>query len=1406
VSRWTVLLARRIDVVFLAALAYLPALLSSPGRMPADTKLYLYTDPGGLIQRAASTFEPDQFAGWVPHQQITYLWPSGPWFWLFDALSLPDWIAHRLWIGSIMFAAGMGVRSCARILGHTGPAALAAAAVYQFSPYLLPYVSRTSLLLLPWAGLGWIVAATIRATRLDGPRSPLDRWREPAIIGLIVATVGSTNATALAMIIPAPALWILLRLWQRQLPLGQAVAVTARVATACTAVSASWIAMLVVQSRSGAPVLLYSETLEDVSRNATGPEVFRGMGYWLFYGRDAFSATTTASIDYLTRSSHIAISFLVAILGLIGLGFGRGEHRQYAALLTVTGMVLAVGVHPIDDSSPLMQLLVGDSETGLALALRSSTRAVPVLVLGLALGTAALVERVPTTLIVPSAPSWASARRVCAVGLVALAVINMPSLWRAELVDPAIDRDSELPAAWKEAAASLDTAATDSRVLQLPGAEFGAFDWGYTVDQPLVSATARQLVTRDLLPLGAAPAMDLLYALDDRVQAGTLEPGAVAPVARLFGVGAIWVANDLDALRFRTPPAGVVDDLLLDAPGLSGREQYGPIATPISAGIDPFGRPLVDADAIGVTSRPVAPVVVINVDDPTPIIRVKSDEVIFSGSGEGVIDAASAGLIDGSELLIASSTVAAIEESASVIVTDSNRDRARHWRSSQDVLGHTEPGGADPDVLVATQSDQRLDPNDTADDERAQTVAVQRGPLTAVASSYGEPFAYRPEDRAVMAIDGDPSTAWSVSDHGSPVGEVLRLTPDRTIEALTIKQIEPAPRGRSITSISIESEAGQQEVDLTDASLDGSGQVVRLDHPSDVPLDLIIRSVTPSSGTTSAAGAGVGFTEIDAGFGPTLEYIRPPIDALEKLSPGQESLDVVFTRDRVEATSRWRSDPEPVLRRLLPLTSPAVFEIDATLRLDQRASDAAVASLIGNEGAIADRRLPGIAHRGAAAVDGAADTAWLTPVDEAIGAQLTIDTVTQPISVLDIVQPVGMWSAITEVVLSSAEDSIAVPIPPPDAGGRSRIDLADAVGTVGEPLTITITQIAPSLAIERRYGDTITMPAGIAEISGTDGIEASTGQKDRLVTSRCTFPGLEVDGALINLAFDTSVSALLAGEAVPATSCDGLLDLSAGEHEIVAPAVDDALTVDRLVLSTPRQQSETPAVGALRVLSESSRRHVVEVDCPDGCWLVLGMGHNVAWTANDGSGDLGQPSIVDAGFNGWWIEPTPAPQRITLWWTAQRAVTVGLALSGAAIAGLILVLIVGTRRRKDRPPTRLAVTTIAARSLRSSWLPSVLLGGAVAIFVSPLWGALALIVGGADAVLRSHGWGRAVLPGAGTLLAVGVSVMVVVIERRDAPFPNPGWTATFDHLHGAMLTAVFLVTAAALRGPESDTS
>ena len=92
--------------------------------MPADTKLYLYLDPGRLIGDAPWTFDGRQFAGWVPHQVIAYLWPQGPWYWLGSAAGLPDWVVHRLWLGTLFLAAGTGVLWLSRRLGLSLVAAL----------------------------------------------------------------------------------------------------------------------------------------------------------------------------------------------------------------------------------------------------------------------------------------------------------------------------------------------------------------------------------------------------------------------------------------------------------------------------------------------------------------------------------------------------------------------------------------------------------------------------------------------------------------------------------------------------------------------------------------------------------------------------------------------------------------------------------------------------------------------------------------------------------------------------------------------------------------------------------------------------------------------------------------------------------------------------------------------------------------------------------------------------------------------------------------------------------------------------------------------------------------------------------------------------------------------------------
>jgi arabinofuranan 3-O-arabinosyltransferase len=1405
----------------LALFAYVPALASSPGRMPADTKLYLYLDPAGLVGRAASTFEPDQFAGWVPHQQITYLWPSGPWYLAFDALGVPDWIAHRLWIATIMFLAGAGMLWASRQLGVSKLGALTAAMVYQLSPFLLAYVSRTSLLLLPWASLGWIVGLTVRAT-LALPadttvatwRQRLRPWREPALVALIVATVGSTNATALAMVVPAPVLWILHLAWQGRIGWRRAAAVTTRIAVLCLVVSTWWIAMLVVQSRNGIDVLAYSETLEDVSRNAAGSEVLRGLGYWLFYQRDAFGPTTTASLDYLVSLRTIAISYGIVLVGLAGLTVTSWAQRRYAALCVAAGFVLAVGVHPIDSSSPLMAWFAGDGESGLALALRSSTRAVPVLLFGVSLGAAALVTAVPQR-----APAWLhptilrrrNLRLLAALGVGALAVVNLPSLWTRTFVDPAIDRDQDPPAAWSAAVERLATTDPASRVLQLPGQEFGAFRWGYTTDHPLVGLTDKPVVTRDLIPFGSPSTMDLLYALDDRVQDGTIEPASLAPIARLLGSDVVWLSDDSAFERFRTARPEVVDAELTAGPPATGL-----------APVERFGAPVVNVPEVPMddpasiveptVGRPLSPVALLPITDPLPVIRAKTESVVISGSGDGLVDAAAAGLISGEEAVrySGSSTTdelaEALGDARALIVTDTNRDQARHWRGSQDVRGHTEPGGPGDDVLDPTAADQRLDVFPAVADN--QTVAIQVGPVTATASSYGEPFAYRPEDRAFFAIDGDTGTAWRVADHGDPIGERIRLdVDDEQAEVTSIRLLQPTPTrdARTISTVSITVD-GQTPISvvLDDSSLDGTGQDVTIPTlRSGGSVTIEITGITPGRFPAAASLAGVGFSEIDLGLGPTTEIVRVPTDGLDAVSR-DTPLALVFTRWRTDPIDPWRADPERDISRRFELGDDRTFDATVTLRLDQRATDALLADFLtpatsGSTPLATSRVTGGVAQRGAAAVDGDVSTSWVTPFDDAIGSALQFDVSTMLGNELIVDQPSGPYSIVTDVRLRVGEDIVDLAVPSPDASGRSVIPLPADLGGSGAA-ELTITGIDERTTIDRRYGDPRTLPAAIAEISG-DGIDPVTVDRSAAIVVQCADEFVSIDGRPVPITLRSTVGELLDGAAVTATSCERL-PLGAGVHDLESVrSPTTPLTVDRVVLAeaevgSPALPDDRVDVALLR--NDARARDAQVAACPDGCWLILGEGLNEAWSATADGVALGRAELLDGGFNGWWLPPTDDSTLVEFRWTAQRPVNIALMVSVVAALLCAVVAIVAARSR---------VLQLPAATMARAWpTPSrqrVLVAGATLVvgatlFVGPVWGVVALGPAVAAILLgRRWRWGSRIVELTGLVLAFVVTLSVLWVERRDRPFPNAGWTAAFDHLNGLAAFAVIAVAVGA---------
>lgn len=1389
----------RAEVWSLVLLAVVPALLSSPGRMPGDTKLSLYLNPERLIADARWSWDGRQFAGWVPHQTISYLWPSGPWFALWDAMNVPDWIAHRLWLALVMASGGLGARWAARHVGIVGPAAWVVGVVYQTTPFILPYVSRTSLMLVTYSALGWMVGLTVRAATRGG-------WRDAALFALVVATVAAPNATATAMIAPAPVLWLVLAALSRSITWKRAVSTTVRIGALSLGVSLWWIAMLSLQGRYGADVLGYSETLEDVSLTATSTEVLRGLGYWLFYVRDAFEYATTASIDFQASTRTIITSLAVTGAGIAGLALTRWTHRRFAIALVAVGMLLAVGVHPIDDPSPLMSPLADRSRSALALALRSSTRAVPLIVLGLALGAGALVVAVND--------AWARRRRMTAprwpaITVALLAVANLPALWRADLVDPALERDQAVPEAWSQAAALLDARPPGYRVLQVPGAEFGAFRWGYTVDPPLASLTDRPLVTRDLLPLGSPAAMDLLYALDDRIQDGVLEADSVAPVARLLGADVIWLTNDAAFDRFRTARPEPLAELLTSAEGLGDVTEVGIPQANVPT------RPSLNASALGNPSvgRALPPVQLVEVPRPTPIVRAAQSQVMVAGSGDGLVDAAAAGLLDASHVVryVASLPAGAVaSELASadrVIVTDTDRRRAHHWRSSQDVWGFTEEAGPDGGVLVPATGDRRLPVfSESASDQ--QTVAQQSEGLRARASGYGPPFSYRPEVRPWRAVDGDLATAWLVADGVDARGALLRLSSATPLEHLVLVQPVDADAGRWITMIDITvDDSPPVTVPLDETSRTAVGQRVELPRAGTV-VDVTIRG-TEQRGPGWEHVDAVGFAEVRSDTPATDETIVLRSPALES-TPANVPMDLVLTRWRTDPTDADRHDPEAYLDRTFSLGTRRSLRTDVTVRVNRRMDDATFADLIGWRGAVADRRLTGDLRSGGwAATDGDPGTAWRTPFDAALGARWTaplapidprnVDTATVGVATLGISQIVdGRHALITEVAVSidaGAAVTLAVPAPGPD--GRSEIPLeSDLLEAIADPSSSRLTVEIRGTNGATTPDPTTALPRELPiAVTSFDHPRLAVGALPDRVTTACRDDLLSVNGVGVALQVDGALKTALTGGALNASTCGPATTVwNPGTHRLrTAPGDATGLDIDRVVLRDP-SPTTTAARPVTEIVDRSRTGYSVQVGpCPTGCWLVHGEGFNTGWTASDPSGSLGPPQLVDGGFNGWWLQPFAAARTVEVRWTPQRTLDLALLASMMVAIGCIAAVVIGRRRvmplNDVQPPAWLSWGRSTTGPSPSSVVAMVLLTLGTAMAVAPPWGLVAGVVSLGAALLR-----RPAITGVAAIASAAVIGAVIVFRvRRDRPFPGPLWTTEFADLHRPGLLVVALL-------------
>lgn len=1354
----------------LVVAAFVPPLLSHPGRIAADTKVHLYLDPFRLISDSIWTWDTRLFSGWVPHQNVGYLWPSGPFYALGQWIGLTDWSVQRLWMGMLFALAGIGAARLIRSLGVTGIAVAVAALTYQFSPYVLPYISRTSVLLLPWSLLPWLIDYSLRYTRDRRPRDLL-------IFGLLIASSGGLNATALIVLAPAPVIWILALRFRREISPAQALRSILVLGITAASMSAWWLAGLAVQGRYGASVLSYSEALESTSATSSAPEVLRGLGYWLFYDRNAIVSLTTASHPYQGSIPVMSAGFVLILLGLLGI-IHSGTWRRPLSVMLLTGTVLSVGAYPFSDSSLLFRPLVTHPQNALSLALRSSTRAAPMICLALTIGIAFLLDRVR------SMERISSRRfRAAAAAIVVLTVVNFPAAIDGDLTDRDLLRPESVPGPWIDLSHFLDQRFDSGKtgaVLIVPGIESAAYRWGYTVDQMLPSLTKKPVLTRDWLPLGSPVLMDLLYALDDSYQDGTADPAALAPIARLLGADTVVFVSSHQYERFGTirPSRSVT---MFD-PVPTGLDLVATFGSPTP---NLASRPTWSEEMVAYPDRSLPELTVFDVTDSTSPTSSFSDASVVAGDGAGLVDLASMGAIDGHDLLFAEASLddTMLERLASAAnswyITDGNRDRAHHWRSSQEVHGATEPPGG---VLLADDHfDSRLP---TFPEQQSRSLSsIEPAPVEATASAYGAELTYQPEFRPRLAVDGDPRTAWRIGPDRSPVGHILRIASKQPLPTLHLLQPQDADPRQRITSVSVRVDGDDWISYPVDSdSWTMPGQAISLVHPGNV-IEIRIDSIDTSGRFLSSLG--VGFAEVISADLTSPEIVVMP----SRLVPSDgESATFSMSRLRADPFDRWRDDPEVALARRLTTERTDVRHLAFQVRLSARASDDTLKTALGIDAPSSTAHLHGSARWwGPSAFDGDPGTSWISPVDIDTRANkvwsFTID-LRQPLRWIELHQPMtGQFSRVSRLKIHAvgrdgAIHEVVLPVSPPDGIGRSRVDVPeiDAIAA-----TVTIDEVDAVDVLDQHTRRTVVAPVAISELTSNawqqtfSSTSFDSGCRHDLLTIAGQPIGIRIRGLLVDA---------LAARALDAQWCDETdLQLTGSVDIVSRPGLDTGWDLDRLEIDTgPVPNPSLPAT-VIDASATRTTRSFPAPRCATSCWVQTGDGYSSGWSASIDGRSLNGPIPSASGRNVWNVTNRDSGSRATVTWIPQRWIWIGFTLTG-----LTLMVLTVSSLRSRRKITRITSSgaTLPDRSDPSIQLVATygFIGGVVV--VSPMWGVLIAV---SIVVLARF---KRFLPLLG-VASIGLGYLYVVVQQiRSGAQPGFAWPSTFARAHRPMLAALIV--------------
>lgn len=1320
----------------------------APGRLVADTKLDLVVDPVTFLARALHMWDPVARFGYVPNQEVGYLFPMGPFFAAGYELGVPMWLVQRAWWAVLLLAALWGTVLLVRALRVGTPATwLIAGSAYALSPWFVGQLGAISAALLPAAAAPWVLLPLVRGSDGGSPR------RAAALSALAVVFAGGVNGSATLGILVLPVLWLATRAPSpRRRQLAGWWSLSAALAVAW------WLVPLALQARYGFDFLPYTESVEAITAATSVPETLRGTSYWLMY-LNLDQPWLDAGWMVVSWPVVILASAVLAAGGLAGLTRRGLPERRFLVFVLAAGMVLVAAAY----HGPLAGLAGSLIRRALneppVMAFKNVHKFEPLVLLPLAVGLAHLAggQWTPTV------------RRVLGGALVAAVVVTAAPLLTRRVP---VGSYPGVPAYWRQVASFLNEAAGDSRVLVLPAADHALFRWGQALEEPLQPLSRVPWAEQDLVPLSGVGPYQLLHAVEQRIRDGVPHGGLPHFLARA-GVRYVVVRNDLDWRRAGAPRPLHVTQALLDS-GLQRVLSVGPR-------LDELG-PAPAGGTIGELEAGLSAVEVFEVDEPVSLVTTYPREtaVRVSGGVGSLLQLADRTLLRDRAALLAADRPAGGEP---VAFTDAYRRRHATFGTVYDNLSYTLTARGDPPQDRGPFRSLSLNP-----DGSHQAVARLAGVDAVTASSYGSWLTELPGLQPFHAVDDDPETAWVTANAFGSTGQWLQVDLEEALAPshLTVRLLQEGPWRPTVTRLRVTTEAGSV---VTDVDGGEQPQTVEVAPGSTRWIRVSFEEVT----NEQVGFAGAGIREVDIPGVDAQRFVEVPDAPVEGAA-------------RLYAFDRAAVSPYSLLGRSEETRIARRFVLDEPVRLIPRGAvvprrgQALDALLSGGRPLRATSRstwgsLP--RFRAANLVDGDPTSIWLAqpsqppPQPGALpGSAAPPDS---PPPRVRLRWP-GTRTLSRLRVVAAPDDTATTPVrirlSSPDGQRTLTVRPGRMVGF--RPLVtdrVTLSFAAPP------EGNGQRSPLGLGELEvpalADLYVPFDTQQTFRLPCGRG--PALVVDGAAHPTAVHGVFEDLVALRPLSLEVCDrrgrtgggGLLELDSGPHTVEMDPIP-GLAPSTLTLASPDFET-VPARSEERPVTVTrwdAERRELTVGPGGRAYLAVREAVNDGWRATLEGRSL-TPVTVDGWQQGFEL-PAGSGGTVELVYAPGGAYRLALLL-GAVAVGVVAALAAAPTRREAPVPTGPRRSPGGTALLVGAGVVVLLLSAPLVVVVVPL------------ALLARFRPGLLPAVTAAAMVAAGVAVAV-----QPGSAPGGGQGAFGAVAQGTAVTAVAGVLVAAALEPWRD--